>query len=353
MKLFSRLFSRSPRSQGAARPRHSVRPILEGLEDRMVPSGLTSITSNFNGTAIPGNDYLWFSSVAKVQGLGSTPVNLNLTGGSISFSAGGTSYDISVPDAALTLSPSATTATTSFNTSSNSWSTSVPTHFSGNVFLAGVPYAVPAAGLPGGIKNVTWQFTVSSDTQGITVQWQWAAAVYSNFSSDPSQLAVKPVDDSHLTSNSDHAGTPENFNAFVLGGARGGGGSNYTGSYSSTASVQPTFAQSSGSLSGTVFDESTGLGISGVTITLTGCDSSGNPVNWTTTTDCNGFYQFNGLNGGMYTIAEQTPYPYFDDQNQAGSQGGTSNSSANEIVGISLGAGASGQGYNFGNMFTS
>jgi len=36
--------------------------------------------------------------------------------------------------------------------------------------------------------------------------------------------------------NSDHAGTPENFKTFVVGGATGGGGSNFTGSYSATGS---------------------------------------------------------------------------------------------------------------------
>src|SRR5439155_361606 len=44
---------------------------------------------------------------------------------------------------------------------------------------------------------------------------------------------------SHLTSNSDHAGTPEAFKPYVIGGARGGGGSNYTGSLSGTVAVAP------------------------------------------------------------------------------------------------------------------
>jgi hypothetical protein len=36
-----------------------------------------SITSNFNGTRINGGDYIWFSSVMKVQGLGSDPVSIS------------------------------------------------------------------------------------------------------------------------------------------------------------------------------------------------------------------------------------------------------------------------------------
>jgi hypothetical protein len=56
---------------------------------------------------------------------------------------------------------------------------------------------------------------------------------------------VKPVDDNKASAykNSDHAGTPESFKAFVTGGARGGGGSNYTGSWSGTDGVTPVCTQ--------------------------------------------------------------------------------------------------------------
>jgi hypothetical protein len=48
------------------------------------------------------------------------------------------------------------------------------------------------------------------------------------------------VDDNKASQylNSDHAGTPENFKPYATDGATGGGGSNYTGSYSGTATVQ-------------------------------------------------------------------------------------------------------------------
>jgi hypothetical protein len=63
--------------------------------------------------------------------------------------------------------------------------------------------------------------------------------VYTNFSSNYNALGVKPTDDNDASiyHNSDHAGTPENFKPFVIGGARGGGGSNYTGSYSGTGGI--------------------------------------------------------------------------------------------------------------------
>jgi hypothetical protein len=50
---------------------------------------------------------------------------------------------------------------------------------------------------------------------------------------------VKPIDGDKQNpcANSDHAGTPERFLEFVIGGAMGGGGSNFTGSYSGTKTV--------------------------------------------------------------------------------------------------------------------
>jgi hypothetical protein len=104
--------------------------------------------------------------------------------------------------------------------------------------LDAVEFQVPASGFPGGIQPVTWQGTFGSNPPGLSVQWQWAAAVYTKFSTDYNSLGVKPVDDNQASAykNSDHAGTPENFKAYVTGGATGGGGANYTGSYSGTAS---------------------------------------------------------------------------------------------------------------------
>jgi hypothetical protein len=158
--------------------------------------GVSAISANFNGTPIRAGDFIWFSSALKVQGLGSDPVTIGFAG-SIQFAANGSLYLVSVPN-----------------------------------------------GFPGGIKQVTWQGMFFSLTPGLKVQWQWAAAVYHNadFATDYNLLGVKPVDDNSASVylNSDHAGTPENFKSDVVGGARGGGGSNFTGSYSGTAATVPS-----------------------------------------------------------------------------------------------------------------
>jgi Prealbumin-like fold domain len=313
MSLLSRLFrplritqSRRPH---ATRPLGRARPAFESLEGRCVPTaGATAIASNFNGTAIPAGGTVWFNSAFKANGLGSAPVTLQFTNQTVTFSAGGTPYTVNVPNATVTFSPSATLATTTFNAGTNAWDTTLPMHFSGNGFLSGVALAVPS-GLPGGINPVTWQGQMSSDTAGVSVNWQWAAAVYKSFGSDYNTLNVKPVDDNQASAyqNSDHAGTPEAFTAYVTGGARGGGGSNYTGSESSTASLTPpvvTAPPPPASVSGFVFDSTTGLGLAGATITITGTTTSGQNVSLTVTTDSNGYYQFGNLAAGTYTLTE-------------------------------------------------
>jgi hypothetical protein len=204
-----------------------------------------SIGANFNGTPIPGGDYIWFNSVLKVQGLDpQQPTTIGFASMPITFSANGTPFMVPAPAATITLVPNLALATTDFV--AGAWATKVPSSgLAGKVFLDAVALLVPGGGFPGGIKDVTWSGMFFSCTPGLTIQWQWAAAVYANagfLAGGYEGLGVKPVDDTQASSyqNSDHAGTPENFRSFVVGGARGGGGSNFTGSYSGTTSCVPT-----------------------------------------------------------------------------------------------------------------
>jgi hypothetical protein len=194
--------------------------------------------SNFNGNAIAAGNFIWFNAVVKVKGVDvSSGTTIELTGSTISFAAGATTYLLNVPDSVIEFSPAATEASTIFD--GTTWITVVPSRFSQDVFLDGLSFQVPVGGLPGGINPVTWSGRFSSSTPGATVEWQWGAAVYTQFSTDSAALGVKPVDGdkSNPYPNSDHAGTPENFKPFVTGGARGGGGSNWTGSYSGTSAA--------------------------------------------------------------------------------------------------------------------
>jgi hypothetical protein len=332
----------------------AFRPTLECLDARDVPSATTSsITSNFNGTAIPAGDTLWFSSVFKASGVGSNAVTLHVTDQTITFSAAGTDYTVPVPDSVINLSPgtSAANATTTFDTTQNAWVSNLPSSFSGNGFLSGTAFTLSSP-LPGGINPVTWHASFSTDTPGVTLKWQWATAVYTSFGGT---AAVKPLD-GHTTAypNSDHAGTPENFKSFVTGGARGGGGSNFTGSYSATASVIPGVGSeiAPAALSGYVYFDANQDGVydtgdsalANVVITLT--DANGNVVAQTFT-DSNGFYFFNDLAVGTYSITETQPDGYDQGANNIGSLGGTL---VDDTFTVTVGAGDNGVNYDFGEI---
>jgi hypothetical protein len=208
----------------------------------------SSIVSNFNGTPIGPGRFIWFSAALKVSGVPSQGAIVHFTHQNIQFTANGITYNTNtagMPDTEVTFSPSAQQATTTFDTSTRTWITVTPPNTAGNIFLSGYAFTQSlfgqAGGLPGGISPVTWSGQFSADQSGLSVNWQWAAAVYTTFSTDNNGLGVKPVDDNQASQykNSDHAGTPENFKSLVTGGARGGGGSNFTGSLSGTANVKP------------------------------------------------------------------------------------------------------------------
>ena len=192
-----------------------------------------SITSNFNGTSIPAGDFIWFNAVVKASGVAQGGGSVGFSNSHVTFSANGVSYDIPMSASTITYSSTATSGATSFNGSE--WITRSPASFGDNVFLSGTAFQVPAGGLPGGISPVTWtgDFTLSSVS---SVSWQWAAAVYSQFSTNLNSLGVKPLHSTSLDQypNGDQAGTPENFKSYAVGGATGGGSGNATGSYSGT-----------------------------------------------------------------------------------------------------------------------
>jgi hypothetical protein len=201
----------------------------------------SSNASNFNGTRIPSGDYIWFNANFTASGIPSTGATIFFQNSTVHYGA----TTLFVPNAQITFSPSTTCATTSFNTATNTWITTVPISGSDEIFLSGLSYPLTAP-LAGGTNPVTWTGTFTSNTAGITVNWKWGAAVYTTFSTDYNLLKVKPTHSASCAyNNSDHAGTPEGtdtssgklFKSFVTGGARGGGGANFTGSWSGTVSV--------------------------------------------------------------------------------------------------------------------
>lgn len=198
----------------------------------------SSIASNFNGTAILAGDCIWFNSHFKLKGVTNQLVTIRVTDVNVSSSK----FDLDLPDALVTFNPLASTATTTFNAGLNRWETTVPSSYTSNVFMSGGFLHLPS-GLPGGVQNVKWSATFHISTPvPVELSWQWSAAAYDDQACGVAygDLCVKPVDSNTLSAyhNSDHSGTPECIKTLIKGGARGGGGSNFTGSWSGTATFK-------------------------------------------------------------------------------------------------------------------
>ncbi|MGI9601166.1 MAG: SdrD B-like domain-containing protein [Acidimicrobiales bacterium] len=112
------------------------------------------------------------------------------------------------------------------------------------------------------------------------------------------------------------------------------------------------------SIAGSVFDDvdnngaqDTGeLGIENVTVTLTGTDDLGNPVNLTATTDVDGDYRFDDLRPGDYTVTETQPVDFNDGIDTAGTSGGDDTTVNDEISGIVLAPATDATDYDFAEL---
>ena len=239
----------------------------------LVGSSMSNSSANFTPKPIAGGTTLWFASeVTWAKGphdlmnvfmdMTNHPVRLFVTNGSIKFTANATTYTIPVPDALITFSPLVTSVTTTFDAANNRWLTTVPTvhpitrmkQFEieiGRIFASGAAFTVPAGGLPGGIKNVTWSAAYTTDTPGMDVRWRWGAAVYSQFGADYNALNVKPTDPSRgpwaKMTNADQAGTPEAYKQYFLvnGGGTADDADDFTGDQTPNVGVVPDVAQAS------------------------------------------------------------------------------------------------------------
>jgi hypothetical protein len=203
----------------------------------------SSIASNFNGTSIPLNNWLWFNShVSNLPAVGQT-YHVYVVNASVTIQDGANSHVIAIPDATMTFSPFAPDPVFA-GSASGTWATTygdrnyVAVLAAGNEpFISGVGYQWNQAFDPAGANPVTWKadfFTDSALAAAQGISWQWSAAVYTSFSSDISQVNATALDGAAGFSQS---GSPAGFSTFVTGGARGGGGSNFTGSNSGTGTA--------------------------------------------------------------------------------------------------------------------
>jgi hypothetical protein len=281
-------------------------------------SGGTAVHYDTNLPAITKGKFIWFNAVLNnVNGLPSggsaAQVKLYLTNSTISFTASGTPYNVSVPNAVVTFNSASLSsgAKTTYDLTTSRWSTAVAkTGLTGNTFVTGVAFRVPTD-FPTGIQNVAWSTSFSTDTPGITLQWQWGAAVYNQFSTtyatpapsaNSNVLGVNAEDGTADSNGTDPAGTPETYKASVIFGATGGGLTNYTGYLTSGAGVVPTVAPMSVSPSSLDFGpQNQGTTSGTMTTVLTNNDSAPHMISSVSVlgTNASNFIQTNNCPGTL------------------------------------------------------
>jgi protocatechuate 3,4-dioxygenase beta subunit len=265
----------------------------------------TTISDNFNSTALQAGHTIWFVGQIQWKSPGTGPLTVFLDSALVQFTANGTPYALNIPQAKIIYSPVATSTTTLFDDATQTWVTTVsPGNFGKRIFVSGLAFPVPVGGLPGSINPVSWSGRFTTDTPGVTVNWRWAAAAYSSFSTNYNALSVKATDGSteNPYPNTDQAGTPETYKSFVVDGARGGGGTNYTGSWTGGVDTKPCAAAAIGDLvwldaNGNGLQDGGEAGVTGVPVRLY---DGNNSLVAATTTGANGLYSFTVPPGNYY-----------------------------------------------------
>lgn len=204
------------------------------------------IASDFRNVAVPGGSYIWFNSIFRIRDVSKQVVHITFANSTVQFQytdGNGNVVPVSlqVPGAQIVIDPGVSVASTSFDPVNNVWHTTLPWDLDDNAFLSGMPWLVPAAGLPADVEPVTLCGTFAVDVAGAHLGWRWAAAAYSSaFNANNPSLGVKPMDTDgdNPGTHPDLAGTPENYKQFVIPGARGKGGANYTGSYTRSDKIE-------------------------------------------------------------------------------------------------------------------
>ena len=191
-------------------------------------SGAPVSWNKFN--TVGSNDVVWINAhIGKPSGIPTNAATtVQFTG--VTFTLNGQAYPL--PDGFLIFDPSApATPTTSYDSTylpHGRWVTTLnPNNLFDEIFFDG--QAVPVDSNISGGGSATISYTTESTDNILAFDWQWSAAVYTYWPGN-NQAEILPYH------NSLHAGTPLNpaVQQSLIQGPRGGGGSNFTGSWSGT-----------------------------------------------------------------------------------------------------------------------
>jgi hypothetical protein len=196
----------------------------------VIPPSGTAIGGNsvsWNGFKAPAGSVVWINAHLDAKNVPTNTITtVNFTGVSLVVNA--TTY--ALPDGQVVFNPAVTTPTTVVNPD-GSWTTTVNPTFNNDIFFDGQALAVDSNMENGGNGNTgsTLSFSTNSSDSSLQFQWQWSAAVYTSWPGN----ALANIEPVHAQQQ---AGAPLNpaVQGDLIQGPRGGGGSNFTGSWSGT-----------------------------------------------------------------------------------------------------------------------
>jgi hypothetical protein len=197
-------------------------------------SGVDIGNTSWNSFKIPAgtSPFVWVHAhIGKPNGVPTNAITTMLFTG-ITLTLDGVSYPLN--NGVLTFDPAApSTITTTYNSGLNRWETRVnPNNLSDEIFFTGTAIPVTLANANSAKATVTYD--VSSSAPHVSLPWQWSAAVYTFWPANG--YAGAQIQPYH---SGNHAGTPLNptVQQSLIQGPRGGGGSNFTGSWSGTGNA--------------------------------------------------------------------------------------------------------------------
>lgn len=224
-----------------------------GAQAQEMPSCTSSIRVRFDEygmTHIPTGDTIWFTGVLKAVHTAdgsaiTTPISIDVRQGRITF--GEWPYVITMPDSTIVLDPSISVPRRLWSSATQLNVAYAPSQVEKEALFDALPYTAPEPFVPRQSGPVTWTATFTASRPGITLDWAWSAAAYSQFGpvgtfllkplSGPVAQVEPQAGPPDLYLNDDPAGTAEAYKQYVVAGAMSSGAPQYTGARSETASV--------------------------------------------------------------------------------------------------------------------
>ena len=211
--------------------------VFSDSEPNTCPLVIHNSYTDFNASSNAGTaTTLWFNLHTKLTAtqLVANGDYILFTGGTLTFTSIGASFGTtaSLPDGKIIADNTVSVPTTSFDAIANTWITKVPLGYaSSDIFIAGAALTSTNGFTVASGKKTTLSGYFYSNVALFSSSWFYGEAAYQPTFTNATVGVVNSVNN---TPGTGKAGSPVDQTDNLVAGGSGGGGSNLTGSYSST-----------------------------------------------------------------------------------------------------------------------